>query len=243
MTRSSTNDIIKDAASRYAKGENATTVFQRQQEFNQALQLYLDLETRFDPRSSNGKLYYNIGNTFYQLGEYPFAILYYTRAMALNNDARIQENLRTAREKAEVEAPKTSASLSSTFSLENWLSFPSRIQLFSITALLGLLLLSLTIWRPQATLRLVSFLFMAVSAFFLLTVLIELFFSPQEAVLVSSENLRKGASPEFASVMEEPIRAGSIVEVVGQEHQGAWLKVIYNGDKIGFIPVKSVRKV
>lgn len=241
MTHSSTSDIINDAASRYAAGEAATTVFERQNEFNKALGLYLDLETRFDPRSSNGKLYYNIGNTFYQLGEYPLAILYYTRALALNSDARIKENLRTAREKANVLAPKTQESLLDTFFLKNWFSLPSRIQLFSLFAALALGLFSASLF--YGVFRFPSYIFMALTAFFLLGILAGLFISPQEAVVITSENLRKGASLEFANVSEQPLPAGSLVEVVGEETQGSWLKVIYNETQVGFIPAKSVRKV
>lgn len=241
MTHSSTSEIINNAATRYAEGETATTVFERQQNFNNALQLYLDLEKTFDPRYSNGKLYYNIGNTFYQLGEYPFAILYYTRALALNGDARIRENLQTAQEKAHVKPPRFSASIIETLSLNKWLSVTSRLQFFGLSALGGFVFLSLFIWWNFPLLRVTGLVFSLIAAFFLLTILLDLFFGPQEAVLINGENLRKGASVEFASVIEEPLSAGTVVRVIGQEKE--WLKVVASDDKMGFVPEKSLRKI
>ena len=241
MTRTSTSSIINDAASLYEQGEVATTVFEREQKFNNALQLYLDLEKTFDPRYSNGKIYYNIANTFYQLNQYPFAILYYAKALTLNNDARIHENLQTVREKANVSPPQYSASLIETISLKNWLSLPTRLQLFGLSALISFALFSLIIWRYLPLVGMIGGLFACIAFFFLATSVLGLLFSPKEAVVVNSEYLRKGASPEFASVIEEPIRAGSIVRVVGQEKN--WLKVLYHENKVGFIPEKSLRKV
>lgn len=243
MMRHVAHVVIEDAANLYSKGEVAQTVFERQNYFNQALQLYQDIENKYDPRYTNGKLYYNIGNTFYQLNQYPFAILYYLKAAKLNGDPRIQENLSTARAKAGVEAPKIHSGFVDAFSLANVFSLPSRLQIFSFAALVGFALFSLTIWRPMPPVRIVSYFMFALAAFMLLGLLAQVFWGGESAVVVSGENLRKGASMEFASVLEEPLNPGSVVEVVGEEKEGEWLKVILNGDKIGYLPAKSLRKI
>ncbi|CRX38926.1 tetratricopeptide repeat protein [Estrella lausannensis] len=243
MMRHAAHTVIEEAATLYSKGENAQTVFERQKYFNQALQLYQDIENKYDPRYTNGKLYYNIGNTFYQLNQYPFAILYYLKATKLNGDTRIQENLSTARVKAGVEAPKNHGGFIDAFSLSNVFSLPTRLQIFSFTALMGFALFSITIWRYMPPVRIVSCLFFALAAFMLLGLLTEVFWGRESAVLVNGENLRKGASMEFASVLEDPLSPGSVVDVVGEEKGGEWLKVILNGDKIGYLPAKSLRKI
>jgi len=241
MTHSSTTDIIDDAARLYTEGEKAQTVFDRQTKFNQALQLYLDLEKRSDLPYSDGKLYYNIGNTFYQLSEYPLAILYYYKAQQLNNDARIRENLKTALEHAHVTEPKGLQSIADTVALNDWTALSTRWQLFSAAAIIAIGLFSLWIWLENPLYRLGGYVFAGISAFFLFTLLLDFLLSPQESVLINSENLRKGASTEFASVTEEPIPAGSLVYVVGEE--GGWLKIMVNEEKVGFVPGTSVRRV
>lgn len=243
MMRHAAHTVIEDAAELYKKGEMAQTVFERQTYFNQALQLYADLENKYDPRYTNGKLYYNIGNTFYQLNQYPFAILYYLKASKLNSDARIQENLATARTKAGAEAPKVRRGFIDTFSLERWLSLPSRLQIFSYTALLGFILFSVTIWRSQPLLRIASYAFFSLSAYLLLGLISQAFWGMEEAVLINGENLRKGASQEFASVLEEPLNPGTVLEVIGEEKNGEWLKVVFNEDQMGYVPAKSLRKI
>lgn len=68
---------LTDADSSYIEGEKATTLAKRQEKFNQALSLYMNLEEEYAPTHGDGKLYYNIGNTYFQLQEYPRALLYH----------------------------------------------------------------------------------------------------------------------------------------------------------------------
>lgn len=70
--------------------EEAETAYQKQdkKEFEKALKLYREVLTT-DGASS--ELYYNIGNTYYRLGNIGKAVLYYERALRLdpsNKDAR-----------------------------------------------------------------------------------------------------------------------------------------------------------
>lgn len=65
-------------------------------DFNQALTLY-------KKEDKSGELYYNLGNTYYQLGQYPWAIFYYYRALSLRpGDIRIENNLKVTQEKLEI---------------------------------------------------------------------------------------------------------------------------------------------
>ena len=67
----------------YSQGVSAATVAGQSAAFNAALDEFLGLEAAGNPVFGSGKLYYNIGNTYFQLEEYPRAILYYARAERL----------------------------------------------------------------------------------------------------------------------------------------------------------------
>lgn len=59
-----------------------------------------------DDSFENAAIYYNLGNAYYRLGEYPGAILYYERALWQNRaDQRIKDNLLLA--KAKIQNPLT----------------------------------------------------------------------------------------------------------------------------------------
>ena len=78
---------------------NAETLFEREKSLN------LTLENDFALINTNGstnpQLNFNIGNTLYQLGEYPWAILYYYKALHLApNDYQIKSQLRLAQDKS-----------------------------------------------------------------------------------------------------------------------------------------------
>ncbi|MCC5709535.1 hypothetical protein LH488_27915, partial [Klebsiella pneumoniae] len=60
-----------EAYQSYVEGEKAQTIADRKTQFNHALTLYKDLDNKYHPDFGNGKLFYNIANTYFQLGEYP----------------------------------------------------------------------------------------------------------------------------------------------------------------------------
>jgi hypothetical protein len=142
---------------------------------------------------------------------------------------------------AGVQEPKGIASIADTVALNDWTALSTRWQLFSVAAIIATALFSLWIWLDNPLYKLAGYVFAGISGFLLFTLLLDFLLSPQEAILVNSENLRKGASTEFASVTEDPTPAGSLVYVVGEE--SGWLKIMVNEEKVGFVPGKSVRRV
>ncbi|MDR1847899.1 MAG: tetratricopeptide repeat protein [Bacteroidales bacterium] len=71
--------------------KKAETLYNNQ-DYEQALAVYLTLESKF---AADWKLNYNIGNTYFKLADFPHAILYYERAKKLNPcDKDLNENLK-----------------------------------------------------------------------------------------------------------------------------------------------------
>src|SRR5690348_2052936 len=65
---------------KYREGEGASNAQERKMAFNDALTLYLQMEGD----NPSAKLCYDIANTYYQLSEYGYAILYYNKALVEN---------------------------------------------------------------------------------------------------------------------------------------------------------------
>lgn len=86
----------------FAQNQNdAESVFQkanqafRDAKYNEAKQLYLEVTQRGDV---SAKLYFNLGNTFYKLKDYTYAVLYYEKAILLDpSNEDIKYNLTLVR--------------------------------------------------------------------------------------------------------------------------------------------------
>ncbi|MCB1213287.1 MAG: tetratricopeptide repeat protein, partial [Chlamydiia bacterium] len=68
---------LKEVQEVYREGERAKTSTEREVAFNEALRLY----QRFEEGSDASPLLYNIGNCYAQLGEYGWALYYYSEAI------------------------------------------------------------------------------------------------------------------------------------------------------------------
>lgn len=74
---------------------NSANEYYSARDFQNALDLYLELIER---GVRNPYLYYNLGNTYFKLGEIGYAVLYYEKALSLKPfDRDIRENLEYAR--------------------------------------------------------------------------------------------------------------------------------------------------
>lgn len=234
---------LQQAQEAYVKGETATTIFSRKEAFNKALDLFLQLERDYHPEFGNGKLSFDIGNTYFQLEEYPLALLYYRKTENLKPRSDIvKRNLLQTYQKLELKPPNTTG-LVNTLSLKPWLSLPERLQLTSITALLALIFASVWIWTKKRWSKQAFF----ISLFILVPLVLALAFthylSPIEAVLIRSSDLRRDAGMEYAKVSEHPLKKGSPLEVIGISPNRKWVKVATPEGQFGYLPNEAIRLI
>lgn len=112
---------------------------------NEAMKLYRDALLRFDRIVSeggveNGKLYYNMGNIYFRLGDIGPAILYYRKAQALMpNDGNLIHNLNFARSRRidTIEEKETSKILKTVFFWHY--DFPAKTRLILFSCFFGLI--------------------------------------------------------------------------------------------------------
>lgn len=226
----------------YQKGEQAKTVGERREYFNQALTEYLKLEQQFQPTMGTGKLYYNIANTYYHLGEYPSAIYYYHRAMDLRpRDQAVTDNLTTAEKALGIQTKPTDSIFHKLFFFYYKLSVPEQIQLISLFALLCFVCFSLQIWIPRRLWKRIAY----AAGFGMLVLLLSVgyahYFAPINAIMMRASDLYRGAGSYYARVVDKPIPSGIEVEVLESLEGGKWLKVATPDGALGYLPSDALR--
>lgn len=230
-----------DADRSYLEAEAANSIAVKEQGFNRALKLYLEVKDEAKGINESSKLDYNIANAFFQLGEYPQAVLYYYKALTFNpRNAKARYNLSIALEKLGLPEPKRAPWWQRPFLPYEYLSKTESYQLFTLLFFLAFLSALVYLYSK----RLSYGLFAACFAFFSLFLICylawqELIAYPQ-AVVVRSTLLYSEADEQYAQIDKDLIRAGSKVLVLNSLKQGSWLQVAGPDDKIGFLPEKSI---
>jgi|GEM_PF-1957086 len=235
------NEISVD----YNEGLKAKAQNIRQSKFNAALESLLSLENKYQPTMGNGKLYHNIGMTFFQLNEMPMAILYLNRSLALRpRDDNVAQHLAMAEKKALLEENQPQPEpFKRLFWFYNNFSLPERLELFFYFSLLAIVTISLSVWRPNALANYLSVLFSVLAIVYMCTLMWDYTFSPTEGILTASTPFHKGPGKEFAKLSDEPEKAGKKVLILDTTFSGQWIKVQASKDKIGYIPGSAIQKI
>jgi len=233
---------LADAEASYRKGEVAKTISDRKQAFNDSLLIYQELEQDYHPTFGDGKLYYNIGNTYFQLEEYSWAIFNYLRAQKLMpRDEKPSLNLEIAQDKLSLKKSDPQTFFSKVFFFHTYLSLPERLQLFFLFSLIAFLISSAVIWLPNVWLARGKWISLFVAGIFLLSIAYTQYFSPLQGVLVQSTDLYRDAGTEYAKVGKSPLSAGLEVEVIETVPNGKWLKIIGPQGDPGFVSSEVIR--
>lgn len=235
---------LKEAEASYHEGELAATIASRKAAFNKALELYLAAEEQYEPRFGSGKLYFNIGDTYFQLEEYAWAELYYLRAKALMpRNGKVDGNLALARNKLSLPNDSNSSAFASVFFFHYYLSLPEQLQLLFLFILAALLFYSISLWTNLRGIKTC----IAISLFLLTIMLLSVgytrYISPVEAVLVKSSDLYRDAGTEYAKVGERPLAGGTVVQVLEVRPDGKWFKILSPKGDLGYAPQEAIRLV
>lgn len=234
-------DPAKTAYESYMAAEKASTVAERKDKFNQALQEYKKLEETYDPANGNGVLYYDIGNSYYQLEAYPWAIYYFYKALKLApNDEQIRANLNAALTKVDLPPAQQSSFFERLFLLRGF-SLPTRFQLFFFSALFFFVSLSAYFWLTDRRLLNLAVPLGLLTLFFFVNTAYERYMAPMEGVLVKAAMLYRDAGNQYAKVTEEYIVPGIKVEVLDQRENGRWLKILTPSGQLGYVTADSLQ--
>ena len=224
----------------YNQGVSGKTLFEREDYFNKALDQFLQLEEKSFVTINLGKLYFDIGNTYFQLQEFPLAYLYYLKAKNLIYDKEaLQENIDHVLKQLKIEAPLKETLFDELVSF-NW---PLRLMLFSAITFILFLSLSLFIWTKYRWALIVSIIlsicFFAVG----LNLSFYRYFYPIKALLIQAAEIRQGAGLDYGRVGELPIAACTLVEILEVSEEGNFVKIVTQNKTVGYVPQKNIRLI
>ena len=233
---------LQEAIENYKEGERSDNAVKRKDAFNRSLELFTSLESKYDPKYGNGKFYYDIGNNYFQLEEYPLAIFYYYKAAALRpRDTTIFQNLSLTQKKLGIPSSEESTAFENVFFFHNHLSIPERLNFFFLFGLGALLVASCYIWLRQRWLYLLIYIFLICCTVLLLSLAYSYYLSPIEGVMVKSSALYRDAGEQYAKVTEKPVPSGTKVKVLDGLPSGQWLKVLTHDGTLGYVPHSTIR--
>lgn len=226
----------------YQKGEKAKTLNERKKVFNTALEGYMQLEKEYDPKYGDGKFYYNLGNTYFQLEEYPLAILNYEKGINLLSDAtKAEANLAIARQKLGIVEKKEPPVFEYLLFLQKW-PLPFRLQLLSVCSLLLFLTLSVNLWRAVPGLKSILFVLGIIFLALLGSVAYSRFFASVHAIVIRPGYIYRDAGMQYAKVKEDPLTPGVKVQILGYSPEdGGWMKIMAPQNEFGFIKGADVQ--
>lgn len=221
-----------DGFIRYVEAERTDRPEVRKKDFNEALSFYLHAA----PSTPSGELLYNIGNCYYQLGEYGLALLYYYRAeRELPRDEKIAHNIQVALTKTGLQESSTDGGFA-LFSFLDRFSFYEK-ELFCVAFLVAAFIFaSLALWIRIQTFTQLAVVSFVLSMVCVISLLWTLFLSPIEAVIVQPGVLFAGPGRQYVVAVKKPMVPGLKVRVDEIVDNGAWLKIVLPTGETGYIP-------
>jgi len=233
------SQLLLEAEQNYKKAVEAPTPFQRGLDLNQTLSIYSSLEAEHQPIHGNGKLYYNLAQTYFDLEQYPWAVFYDYQAKALMpRNPNVDLHLREALKKLNIAFNENDSIFKKVFFFHYYLSLPERLQILFLCTLLIFATMCLYIWKANLRrfLRGLIMTMLFVGSVFLGSVLYSKYMEPLEGVIVKATMLYRDDSFQVALVDPKPLLEGVKVEVLDVEDSGKWLKIRSAERTLGFIP-------
>lgn len=226
----------------YTLGELSETALERRDHFNKALSLFADVDAETVLGShARGILFYNLGNSYFQLGEYPHALLYYYRAEKLiPREERVKQNIQVVLEKLRINASPPSP-FSFLFAVITQFSFSERVYLFAAIWGIALFMATCHIWISSRVFLWMQIGFGMAALLLALTLIYSYSLAPVEGVIVRATGLYRDAGHQYQTNRETPLRAGSRLEVLEEAKEGAWLRVKAGDGTSGFVPQEVIR--
>lgn len=225
--------LLQNANQSYLQGEKATSFEERKAAFNQALLLYHQIEQAIS--SPTPDLYRALGDTYFQLNEYAWALLYYLRALKQEpQNALLLDHLTKTQEKL---------GLPNTLFSHPRAVFSQQLTWFFWMILVAFLLTSATIWFSSSLLRRLA----KLSLLFLLVPLSSLiwsyYFTPLEALIMTPTGFYREPHLDQPQLTSIPLLAGTQVYILQTTSDGEWLKIANAEGLIGYVPLASLRLI
>lgn len=206
----------------YQAGSESPTLAGRQSSFNEALTHLQELQL------DTGAYYYDMGNVYYQLDQYPWALFYYMKAgQMLPRDSEVKKNIRTTMEKLELKQEVAAS----------WIpvSESEELALAQLLIIATGVLFSLRIWASSERLKFVSRVTLALTFFCLIFIASRYYFTPEKGVLAKAAILYKTPEMKSERVYLDPLPPGTVLEIIGEADGGDWAKTVNKEGVVGYV--------
>lgn len=235
---------LHEAQSSYLEAERTKDVAMRKEGFNRSLEKFLALEAKYSPTFGNGKLYFDIGNNFFQLEEYPHALLYYYRAELLRpRDSKVEAHLHLTEKKLGLTPLDKKSAFDWLFFFHTDYSLPERLSHLSVAVLLALIFYSGYMWTKSKVLYTFAIALLSFALLFFASVAYSYLFPNVEGIVIQSGALYRDAGTQYAKVQPEPLLPGTKVRLLNTTMGGKWIKIQTAEGTIGYLPQESLRSI
>lgn len=229
----------------FDQAQKPLTAVTRQSALKEALLLWLQQQPSGQQRAvSDAATAKLIADSYFQLQQYAWALLYYKRAQIL-----------TPRDPALAHAIKdTSSALGISTSkpaLFTWLFMPLPFFLSAAEQLALLLLFALfstacyvaLLLQKQKQWRVATLFWLAVAAWIGMQSLYERYFVAAEAVVITPSEMYTQANTDAAMVAEALVMPGDLVYVMDISSDGQWLAIKNGRHQLGYVHYSHVRLI
>lgn len=200
-----------------------------------------------DAGVQNADLEYNLGNTYFRLGELGRAVLHYRRAARLDpHDPRLTANLRYARDRVEPRiTPSGEQRLSRQLLFWHYqTSLRQRTWLLVSLSVIGWALAFVWLWWPRRPLLITGLVIAALGLAAGGSILWQLRAEathPPAVVVDHVVPLRLGRDENADLALRQPLGPG--VELVILDRRGDWLEVRLPNAQTGWLPANAIEEV
>ena len=206
-----------------------------------------DFETLIAAGLRNPALEYNLGNTYFRLGNLGRAILHYRRAKLLApGDNAIEANLAYARNRVEpfIDPSGTQKLVTRLMFWTNHISIAERFRLTLIASLAGWLGLMLWLrWRsrPIIVLSILAIVLGLANSASIVWQLHDNAARPHAVIVDGEHLLRTGRGEAYNPVFDQPLGPG--VELRLLNRRADWVEVQLPNEQTGWLPAAAVEKI
>jgi hypothetical protein len=195
----------------------------------------------------NGKIYYNIANAYFRMGELGRAILNYKRsALYMPNNGNLLQNLEYARSRRlnRIEEREKARIFRTLFFLHYDLPFQARFSFFSISFALAWTAGTLLLFFRSGKLKAVLIVISVISGLLLASLVVEIAGGAGygEGVIIDEQvTARKGDARTYQPSFTEPLREGTEFQLL--EKREGWYHIELANGKRCWIPSSSAETV
>lgn len=233
----SIENALKEGYAAYEKGLKASQLQEQQRSFQLALKL-------LQPVANNcvsSHLFLTLGNIYYQLEQYPWAILSYYRALHINPGNRAaRQNLKQLLEEQKIIPIDFYPFWSHFFVWQKISSVKQMVMVISYSFLLVFFFASLWLWLKKEWMKKFFFALSIIWIYLASNLIYHQYGAPTEGVVIQPTFMRLGPGDNYAKINTYALSPGSKVIIEEEKREGDWIVIQLPSLGAGYVLQDSI---